>query len=91
MPLIFREISKDDFGLDGEIEVVVRKQEGGGYQPTGGILKVQAKSGANYVLQDSGSSFSTPVDRSDLELWHNCTFPVLPIVYHPKGCRYRIR
>ena len=49
MKCIFREITKDDFGLDGEIEVVVPKQGGQGYETTGGIIKVQAKSGASYV------------------------------------------
>ena len=33
MKCIFREITKDDFGLDGEIEVVVPKQGGQGTRP----------------------------------------------------------
>jgi hypothetical protein len=49
MKCIFREISKDDFGIDGEIEVVVEKPDGQGYQCTGVIIKVQAKSGMSYV------------------------------------------
>jgi hypothetical protein len=45
MGCIFRELSKDDFGLDGEIEVVTPKAGGQGFETTGGIVKVQAKSG----------------------------------------------
>jgi hypothetical protein len=83
MRCIFREISKDDFGLDGEIEVVVPKQGGQGFETTGGIIKVQAKSGASYVKQDSPTQFVTPVDKADLEGWYTSTFPVAFIVYHP--------
>jgi hypothetical protein len=83
MKCIFREITKDDFGIDGEIEIVVPKPEGEGFQTTGGIIKVQAKSGMSYVKQDSDSSFATPVSRSDLDLWYNANFSTAFIVYHP--------
>lgn len=87
MRYIFREITKDDFGLDGEIEVVREKPDGTGYETTGGIIKVQAKSGESYVKQDSASSFTTPVQKSDLESWYNAPYPVFFIVYHPKDDR----
>src|SRR5262245_34297106 len=83
MNCIFRETSKDDFGLDGEIEVVTPKSDGKGFETAGGIVKVQAKAGASYVVGDEGATFSTPVEKADLEYWHRCTFPVLFIVYHP--------
>jgi hypothetical protein len=83
MKCIFREINKDDYGMDGEIEVVVPKPDGKGYETTGGIIKLQAKSGAKYVVRDSETSFSTPVEKADLEGWHKSTFPVLLVVYHP--------
>lgn len=83
MKCIFREITKDDFGLDGEIEVVVPKRGGQGYETTGGIIKVQAKSGESYVKQDTDASFVTQVEKSDLEGWHSAPYPVLFIVYHP--------
>lgn len=84
MKCIFREITKDDFGLDGEIEVVRPKADGRGYETTGGIIKVQAKSGDSYVKQDTEESFITPVQKSDLECWYNAPYPVFLIVYHPK-------
>jgi len=83
MKCIWREMEKDDFGIDGEIEVVTKRDDGGGYRATGRFVKVQAKSGHSYVVSDSSDSFATPVKKDDLELWHNATFPVLFIVYHP--------
>jgi len=81
---IWREMTKDDFGLDGEIEVVTPKASGDGFETAGGIVKVQSKAGERYVRYDTESSFCTPVDQNDLEYWRKCTFPVLFIVYHPK-------
>jgi hypothetical protein len=81
---IWREMTKDDFGLDGEIEVVTPKASGEGFETAGGIVKVQSKAGERYVGYDTESSFSTPVDQNDLDYWRKCTFPVLFIVYHPK-------
>jgi hypothetical protein len=83
MKCIFREINKDDFGIDGEIEVVEQKPDGSGYQTSGGIIKVQAKSGMSYVKQDTDTSFFSPVKKDDLELWHKATYPTIYIVYHP--------
>lgn len=83
MKCIFREITKDDFGIDGEIEMTVPKPGGQGYETAGGIIKVQAKSGASYVKQNSETSFTTPIGNSDLQSWHNSNFPVLFIVYNP--------
>ena len=76
MKCIFREITKDDFGLDGEIEVVVPKVNGKGYETTGGIIKVQAKSGMSYVKENTSEKFSTPISKDDLTDWHNAP-------YHP--------
>src|SRR3954453_23946274 len=74
MKCIFREISKDDTGLDGEIEVLHEKPGGKGYETTGGIVKVQAKSGAMYVVSDTPTSFASPVEKDDLHYWQTCTF-----------------
>lgn len=84
MNCIYREISKDDVGIDGEIEMVVPGPGGKGYQTTGGILKFQSKSGMSYVKQDTETSFSSPVSKTDLELWYNANFPTVYIVYHPE-------
>ena len=85
MHCIYREITKDDFGVDAEIEVVVPKTgEKEGYETVGGIVKVQAKSGESYIVRDRTESFATPVERNDLLTWNGSTFSVIFIVYHPK-------
>ncbi len=83
MRCIFREISKDDFGIDGEIEIVSPKLGQQGYQTTGGIIKVQAKSGKSYVRSDTDTTFITPVEKNDLETWHSSNVPVILVVFHP--------
>lgn len=89
MKCLFREISKDDFGINGEIEVVVPKASGKGFETTGGFIKVQAKSGMSYVKNDSTATFTTPVKKNDLEDWSECKYPVYFIVYHPADdCLY---
>lgn len=84
MKCIWRELTKDDFGIDGEIEVVVPKSDGKGYQATGGIIKVQAKSGTSYIVSDTPTNFSAKgISKDDLELWHKSNYPVIYIIYHP--------
>ena len=86
MHCIFREISKDDFGIDGEIEVVVRKddrEKEEAYETTGGIIKLQSKSGYSYIKHDSDTGFHVYVKKQDLELWNGSNYPVIFLVYHP--------
>lgn len=84
MKCIYREMHKDDFGIDGEIEVVVPKALGEGYEASGGILKFQSKSGKSYIKEDKKDSFAVYVKKHDLEYWYSANFPVLLIVLHPK-------
>ena len=84
MKCLFRVIHQDDYGIDGEIEVVVAKSSGNGYETKGGIIKVQAKAGKSYVKKDKADSFATPVRIDDLEYWNSLPFPVFFIVYHPE-------
>jgi hypothetical protein len=83
MKCIWRETSKDDYGIDGEIQIVVPKTDGEGYETTDGYIKVQSKSGASYITHDTDISFSTAVSRNDLDSWYGSTYPVVFIVYHP--------
>jgi hypothetical protein len=83
MHCLFRETSRDDVGIDGEIEILAPKADGSGFVPTGGIVKVQSKSGSSYVIQDSPTSFATPIKLVDLEYFRSGNFPVLYVVYHP--------
>lgn len=87
MRCLFREITKDDVGIDGEIEVLAPKADGRGYETTGGFIKVQSKSGATYVKENTSTSFSTPVEEGDLKYWYSVTYPVIFVVYHPDDDR----
>ncbi len=84
MKCVYRELQKDDYGIDGEIEVVVPKSSGEGYEATGGILKFQSKSGKSYIVENKKDSFSVKVEKSDLENWHRANFPTLFFIYHPE-------
>ena len=83
MKCIFRENGKDDFGIDGEIEVVVPKASGDGYETHHGYIKAQIKSGKKYVVQNSDTSFTTRIEKHHLDTWHTANLPVVLIVYHP--------
>src|SRR5690242_18892586 len=83
MRCIIREISIDDIGIDGEIVVVVAKADGTGYETTGGVVKVQVKSGDRYVAQDTSTTFTTTVRKQDLDHWIAANYPVALFVFHP--------
>lgn len=87
MRCLFREITKDDVGIDGEIEVLVPKVDGRGFETTGGFIKVQSKSGATYIKENTPTSFSAPVEEHDLKYWYSVTYPVIFVVYHPDDDR----
>lgn len=91
MNCVYRELQKDDYGIDGEIEVVVPKSSGEGFEATGGIIKFQSKSGKSYIKENSSESFSVSVDKSDIEYWHQANFPTLFIVYHPQDDKLYFR
>lgn len=84
MKCLWRELNKDDIGIDGEIEVLAPKPDGKGAVPTNKIIKVQAKSGKSYIKYDTPESFQVPIDRDDLEYWNNSNYPIIFIVYHPE-------
>jgi len=77
MKCLWRELNKDDIGIDGEIEVLEPKLDGKGAIPTNKIIKVQAKSGKSYIKYDSLNGFQVPVDKDDLEYWANSNYPII--------------
>ena len=87
MKFLWREITKSDFGIDGEIEVSCPKPGGKGRQVTGGVIKVQAKSGTSYIVEDKENSFSLKSTKEDFELWQRANFPIILIAYHPRDDR----
>jgi hypothetical protein len=83
MRCLWREITKSDFGIDGEIEVLAPREDGKGYQVTGGVIKVQAKAGSSHITYDTPLSFEAKSSRDDFELYYGANFPTLFIIFHP--------
>lgn len=83
MPSIYREGTKDDFGIDGEIEILKPDESADEPRITGKIIKFQAKSGASYLHKNKDNENIFYADKSDLEYWCACTYPVILIVYNP--------
>lgn len=83
--IIFREVLKSDFGIDGEIELT-RTNEDNKIEPTGEILKVQIKTaGTNnsYIKNEGPRRFEFHPRKEDLDYWgkyKNNGFEVLLVV-----------
>lgn len=81
--IIFREVTKHDFGIDGEIEVV-RTNEESKKVATGEILKVQIKSTASdngYIKNEKDDSFEFNAKQDDIDYWSKYKLDVLLIIY----------
>lgn len=80
--ILFREETKHDYGVDGEIELT-RKNEEGKIEATGEIIKVQLKSTElkGYITNETATSFDFIAKDKDLEYWQQHALPVVLIVY----------
>jgi hypothetical protein len=80
--ICFREVLRNDFGIDGEVELV-RINEEGKKEMTGELLKVQIKSsfGSGYLKKRSDGTFSFNAKKQDLEYWSKHDLGVLLIIY----------
>ncbi len=80
--ICFREVLRNDFGIDGEVELV-RINDDGKKEMTGELLKVQIKSsfGSGYLKKRSDGSFSFSAKKADLEYWSRYDLGVLLIIY----------
>lgn len=88
--IIFREVLKSDFGIDGEIELT-RVNEDRKTEPLGEILKVQIKTNGtdnSYIRNDKPSSFEFYPRKEDIEYWEkykNNGIEVLLVIYDLKN------
>lgn len=80
--ICFREIVRNDFGIDGEVELV-RVNEEGKKEMTGELLKVQIKSsfGSGYIKKRSDGTFSFNAKKVDLTYWSKYELDVLLVIY----------
>ncbi len=78
MNCIFRPTPSDDYGIDGEIEIVDNGT------PTGLIIKVQCKSGRSYIANPKFGRFDLYTNERDLNYWSQANVPVVLVVYDPE-------
>ncbi len=81
--LIFREESKNDFGIDGEVELT-SVNEDNKIEATGQILKIQLKStvkGGSYIVDENDDSFKFVAQKNDIDYWNKHVLPVILVVY----------
>ncbi len=84
--IIFREVLKSDFGIDGEIELT-RVNEDRKIEPVGESLKVQIKTSGtdnSYIRNDKPLSFEFFPRKEDIEYWEkykNNGIEVLLVIY----------
>lgn len=80
--ICFREVLRNDFGIDGEVELV-RINEDGKKEMTGELLKVQIKSsfGSGYLKKRSDGTFSFNAKKVDLDYWSRYNLDVILIIY----------
>jgi len=81
--IIFREVTKNDFGIDGEVEIV-RTNEEGKKEATGEILKVQIKSTASdkgYIKRETEEEIDFQAKKEDIEYWSKYSLEVLLVLY----------
>lgn len=80
--ICFREVLRNDFGIDGEVELVKINDEGK-KEMTGELLKIQIKSsfGTGYIKKRKDGTFSFSAKKVDLEYWSKYDLDVLLIIY----------
>ncbi len=69
--ILFKEVLKHDFGIDGELELT-RKTQDGKVEACAEILKVQIKSvnsDNSYIQNESKNSFDYYATKDDLDYW----------------------
>ncbi len=83
--IIFREVTKHDFGIDGEVELT-RKNDQGKTEALGEILKIQIKSvgsSNSYIKSENDNGFTYYASSEDVDYWvkhHKYGLPVVLII-----------
>lgn len=74
---IFREVLKEDIGIDAHIEICHNSE------PTGILIGLQIKSGESYFRSETPESFAYYPKIDDLKYWHEYLLPVFLVIYRP--------
>lgn len=80
--ILWREETKHDYGVDGEIEIT-EITKAGKIEATSKVVKVQLKSTKmkSYIAKETGTSFEFLANRNDMKYWENHSLPVILVVY----------
>lgn len=83
--IIFREESKNDFGIDGEVEFTYT-DENKRIVASGEIIKIQIKSTetGSYIHNETDSTFDFKASSNDIDYWNNHKTGVILIIYLAK-------
>lgn len=78
MKLIFREQPVDDYGIDGQIEIL------DGEYANGKLIAVQVKSGKSYFNEVSNNNIIYRGEKKHYDYWINHSLPVILVLYNPE-------
>ena len=78
MCCIWREIAKDDIGIDGYIELIENEKS------TGLIIAVQSKSGKSFFQNESKDHFIYYPKKDHIYYWDSLNLPTILIIYSPQ-------
>jgi hypothetical protein len=78
-----RRIPEHDYGLDAQLEIVIRDSAGKRHA-TGRILSLQVKCGRSYFSGDKGDSWYLYVEKPTMAYWHSHSIPVIFIIVDDK-------
>lgn len=83
--IIFREETKHDYGIDGEIEIT-RNTTQGKREATAKVIKIQLKAtkSKGYIGKETNDSFEFIAKDSDIKYWMNHSSEVVLVVYFEK-------
>lgn len=83
--IIFREESKHDYGIDGEIEIT-RTTNLGKREATAKVIKIQLKATKNkgYIGKETNESFEFIAKDNDIKYWLDHSSEVVLVVYFEK-------
>lgn len=73
----YRELSPDNSGIDGEIELTDQ------FNFTGKVLRCQIKAGSSYIARENSEVIKIRVEKRYVDHWNGMNFPVILFFYHP--------
>jgi hypothetical protein len=82
MGFLFRDLPSQDFGIDGQLEIVDVSGDGGQHA-TGKIVSIQVKCGLSYFAHDDDTAWSVYLPESTVNYWRSHSVPVLLVIVDP--------